>query len=102
MSHLGLGPSWIRERAMSFAVVSAESKFIRELAPGDVVRLLSSVDAIGNKSATFNHQLENLETRMTVFETQFKCVLLDLDARVACEIPQDIRLALEALASPAG
>ena len=95
MSHIGLGASQIRERAMSFAVVSAESKFIRELAAGDVVRLLSSVAAIGNKSATFSHHLENVESQGIVFETNFKCVLLDLNERVAREIPDDVRLALE-------
>jgi acyl-CoA thioester hydrolase len=43
MLRLGLGPEAIRRRYMSFAVVRAETDFLRELHAGDVVVLESKV-----------------------------------------------------------
>jgi acyl-CoA thioester hydrolase len=43
MVRLGLGPEEIRRRQISFAVVRAETDFHRELRPGDVMSLESTV-----------------------------------------------------------
>ena len=94
---LGLGPTDIREgRRLSFAVVRAESDFKSELAAGDVIRLLTAVKQLGSKSVLFRHQLERVEDGEVAFETLFRCVLLDLQARRAVEVPDDIRDKLEA------
>lgn len=92
---LGLGPSQLRERQLSFAVVQAESSFRRELVAGDVVRLTTWVEKVGTKSASFLHALERVEDGEVAFEARFNAVLLDLATRKATEIPPDIRTALE-------
>jgi acyl-CoA thioester hydrolase len=97
MVRLGLGPEQIRRRQMSFAVVRAETDFHHELRPGDVVVLESTVRKLGEKSATFHHQLKNVATGDIAMSTEFKCVLLDLEQRQATLIPDDIRAAAEQL-----
>lgn len=102
MVQVGLGPTEIRARKMSFAVVHAETDFRAELIAGDVIALRSEVKAIGHKSAEFRHELINVESGQTVMSTRFKCVLLDLERRVAVEVPPDIRDRMTALTSPPG
>ena len=100
MELVGLGPTEIRARQVSFAVVHAETDFTAELIAGDVIALRSGVQAIGTKSAEFRHELINVASGQTVMSTKFKCVLLDLARRVAVEVPPDIRDRLTALPSP--
>lgn len=88
---LGLGPSAIHDRHMSFAVVHAESSFKTELVAGDVIMVQSGVEKIGDKSATFYHELVKVEDRSVAFDVHFKCVLLDLDTRKAMAIPDNVR-----------
>jgi acyl-CoA thioester hydrolase len=93
MVRLGLTPEEIRRRQISFAVVRAETDFHRELRPGDVMALESTVLTLGEKSATFHHRLKDVATGDIAMSTEFKCVLLDLEKRKATSIPDDIRAA---------
>jgi acyl-CoA thioester hydrolase len=93
MLQLGLGPEEIRKRQISFAVVRAETDFHRELRAGDIVALESTVLKVGEKSATFQHRLKNVATGTIAMNTEFKCVLLDLERRQATLVPEDIRAA---------
>jgi acyl-CoA thioester hydrolase len=102
MALVGLRPTEIRARKMSFAVVHAETDFKAELIAGDVIALQSGVHAIGHKSAEFRHELINVASGQTVMSTTFKCVLLDLERRIAVEVPPDIRDRMTALTSVPG
>ncbi len=94
---LGLTPQDVREgRRLSFAVVHAESEFKSEVAAGEAVFLESGVRELGTKSAVFQHRLMRLEDTGLVFETNFRCALLDLGTRRAVEIPDDVRAKAEA------
>ena len=93
MVHLRLGPEEIRRRQMAFAVVHAETDFHHELHAGDVIVLDSTVLKLGEKSATFRHQLRNVAAGKVVMTTDFTCVLLDLQKREAISIPADVRAA---------
>jgi acyl-CoA thioester hydrolase len=99
MAQIGLGPAEIRGRQISFAVVHADTDFMAELVAGDVIALRSGVQAIGQKSTEFRHELVNVASGQTVMRTRFKCVLLHLVRRVAVDVPQDIRDRLTALTS---
>ncbi|MGH9040562.1 MAG: acyl-CoA thioesterase [Acidimicrobiia bacterium] len=100
MAQVGLGPAEIRVRKLSFAVVHADTDFWAELHAGDIVALRTGIEAVGRKSAEFRHELINVASGQTAMTTRFKCVLLDLDRRVAVEVPRDIRDRLTARASP--
>jgi acyl-CoA thioester hydrolase len=91
-TELGLGPEDVRSgRQLSFAVVRAESDFKSEVTAGEVIFLKTGVQEIGGKSMIFCHQLVRAENDQIVFETIFRCVLLDLNSRKAVLIPDDIR-----------
>jgi acyl-CoA thioester hydrolase len=78
-------------RRLSFAVVHTESDFLREVMAGDTVYMRTHVEGIGTKSATFRHRLFSADDDGMVFTTLFKTVCLDLAARKAAPIPDDIR-----------
>jgi len=91
-SEMGLTAQDMRTgRRLSFAVVNALSDFRAELSAGDAIRLETSILAIGSKSMTFRHQLFRADGDKLAFETEFKCVLLNLETRRAAEIPEDVR-----------
>jgi acyl-CoA thioester hydrolase len=99
MVRIGLTPEEIRRRSLSFAVVRAETEFHRELHAGDVMALQSTILKVGEKSASFHHQLMNAATDEVAMSTEFKCVLLDLEKRQAAVLPEDIRNAAARFAS---
>jgi acyl-CoA thioester hydrolase len=78
-------------------VVHAESDFLREVLAGDVVYMRTHVEEIGTKSATFRHRLFSADDHEMVFTSLFKTVCLDLAARKAATIPDDIRERLTAM-----
>jgi acyl-CoA thioester hydrolase len=84
-------------RRLSFAVVHAESDFRREVMAGETVYMRTHVEEIGTKSATFRHRLFSADDDAMVFTTLFKTVCLDLAARKAAPIPDDIRTGLMAM-----
>lgn len=89
---LGLTADDIRSgRRLSFAVVHMESDFKAELHLGEAVHLTSGVVEVGRRSAIFRHRMWRTETRELCFEATFKCVMMDLVARRATEVPQDVR-----------
>jgi len=93
---LGLGVSNLTGgRRLSFAVVRAESDFRSEIGPGEAICLETAVREIGGKSIVFHHRLRRIEVDVIAFETDFRCVLLDLEARRAVTIPDDIRAKAE-------
>jgi acyl-CoA thioesterase FadM len=58
---------------------------------GEVIVLETAVKEIGGKSMTFHHRLRRMEADEIAFETVFRCVMLDLEARRATGIPDDVR-----------
>lgn len=89
-------------RRLSFAVVHADCQFRAEVHPGTVLHMRTGIQRIGTKTVTFYHRLIGEEGK-TVFESAFKCALLDLETRKAAEIPVDIQKAANAfLVEPPG
>jgi acyl-CoA thioester hydrolase len=90
---LGLTRKAIEERRMCFVVVHAVSDFRRELRACDSTTLLSTIEEMGDKMGVFKHKLVRNDDEAVAFELWMKAVLLHLDTRKACEIPQDLRAA---------
>lgn len=101
-SQFGLTPDDVLSgRKLSFAVVRAESDFKSEVAAGEALVMQTGLLELGNKSAVFHHRLYKSDGQIA-FETVFRCVLLDLVARRAADIPDDIRAKAAKLLLPAG
>lgn len=91
-SEMGLTASDMREgRRLSFAVVNVQSNFRAELAAGDAIRLETTIIDVGTKSMTFRHRLFRADEDLLAFETVFKCVMFDLEARISRDIPDEVR-----------
>ncbi len=91
-SAFGLDHRDIRQgRRLSFVVVHSDSRYIAELVAGEVIYLMSCVLEIGGRSALFRHRLYKQDDRSLAFETRFRTVLMDLQARKAVTIPEDVR-----------
>lgn len=99
MSEIALTPQAVRDRHMSFAAVHTEGNFIRELRPGDLYSMRSTVLEIGRSSALFHHVMESQPGGGRAFDANLKAVLLNLQTRKSVEIPDDIRRAMETLAA---
>ena len=79
------------EISASFAVVHAESDFLKEVLAGEIIYQHSSVTSIGTKSATFLHRQFRTSDNALVFQSSFKAVLLDLKARRGMPIPDEVK-----------
>lgn len=82
-------------RRLSFVVVRAEAEFLREAQAGDVLTARSSVLETGGKSVTFRHRILR-EDGEEIFRATFRCALMDLSARRAVPLDNQLRGALEA------
>ncbi len=78
-------------RQKSFAVVHSNSDYFAEVLAGDILYQRSGTLEIGNKSASFRHQLFRASDDKLVFQSVFKTVLMDLTTRRATVIPDEIK-----------
>lgn len=83
----------LQGRRIAFVVVHADSRFLRELRVRDEVRVRSELLETGSKSARVVHRFRRGETE--VFNATFTLILMDLQARCAVEIPDDLRVAIQ-------
>ena len=98
LSHrLGLSLEECSRRGLGLAAVHMELDYLRELNEGDALRVETALLAMGNKSLSVHHKMENLTQGYTAFTAKVTAVLLDLNARRAAVIPPDIRSTGEAL-----
>jgi YbgC/YbaW family acyl-CoA thioester hydrolase len=81
-------------RKLSFAVVHSESDFLSEVMEGETLLVRTDIAEIGTTSATFRNRILRQDgTR--VFESHWKSVLMDLDARRSTPIPDGFRAMLQ-------
>jgi acyl-CoA thioesterase FadM len=78
---------------LSFAVVHCESDFLSEVMEGETLLVRTDISEIGTRSATFRNRILR-EDGSAVFESHWKSVLMDLDARSAAVIPESFRAML--------
>lgn len=99
MNHVGLGrDNILAGRRMGLAVVDMQAQYKAELLSGDCIYLRTGVLSVGTKSVTCRHRIYRAQAGgdQLVFEGRFTKVLMDLEARRATAIPEDIKDRLEA------
>jgi len=62
MAKLGLSPSCLKNEGLGMVAVEQQIAYKRELYPGDVITIRSSVQKIKDKSIRFTHEMTNDET----------------------------------------
>ncbi len=90
-SAVGLSPSRLRAASRGMAGLEQHIDYKRELRAGDVVTVRSGVLEIGEKTIRFAHRMENDETGEVSARTTLTAVHLDVVARRACALPEDVR-----------
>ena len=85
----------IRDRKVGVPAVHVECDFKHPLRYGDVARISTSVERIGNKSCTFRYAITRASDGEHIASIRHVCAVSDLAALKAIAIPDDIRAALD-------
>ncbi|MCI2400745.1 thioesterase family protein [Aliiroseovarius subalbicans] len=97
MAAFGLGRGdVVGGKRQSFAVVHSDATFHSEVLAGEGIYMRSHVTEIGRRSASFHHRMYRVADDKLLFETLFKCVLMDLERRRATVINEDMQAAMRA------
>jgi acyl-CoA thioester hydrolase len=99
VAHLGYRPSWVTSRREGWADVRYDIRFRTELRPGELIHAVSSVRKVGKSSLQSRHVLIRTESGEVTAEVDMTSVYFDLEHRVSCALPDDIRRAADAALS---
>jgi thioesterase-3 len=90
---------YLHERGYTFALVNINISYRRPACMGEVLRIATSVKAIGTRSCVM-HQLVTLKDTDTVIaDADVTFVLVDIRTEKAAVLEGDLRAALEQMAS---
>ena len=88
---IGLTPSRLRSESIGMAGVEQHIEYKRELYPGDVVSVSSTVLEVKDKVIRFSHEMKNDETGEVAARMVVVAVHLDRVTRRARAFPSDVR-----------
>jgi acyl-CoA thioester hydrolase len=88
---LGLTAQFLRANGRGMAAVEQTTTYKRELMPGDVVSVRSSVLEIKDKAIRFAHEMRNDTTGEVAATTVITGVHLDTTVRRACAFSDSVR-----------
>jgi len=88
---IGLTPSRLRNENVGMAGVEQHIEYKRELYPGDVVEVTSTILEVRDKAIRFAHEMKNAETGAIAARTVLVAVHLDKATRRARALPADVR-----------
>jgi len=94
---IGAAADYVRDTEHGWAAVRSEIDYLRELLPGDMVVIRSRFLEVGERKAVFEHELTDALTGEVCAVNRLVGVHLDLQARRAAPIPDDVRAAVDAL-----
>jgi len=97
---LGLTPSHLRNANRGMAGLEQHIEYKRELRPGDVVSIRSSVLEIKTKTIRFLHEMRNDETGELAARTSLTAVYMDTNQRKSCPLPEEVVERARALMEP--
>jgi acyl-CoA thioester hydrolase len=90
-SAIGLTRSRLRSERIGMAGVEQHIEYKRELYPGDVVTVSSTILEVKEKAIRFAHEMKNDETGEVAARTVLVAVHLDTVTRKARPFPSDVR-----------
>jgi acyl-CoA thioester hydrolase len=99
---LGLTGARLRAERIGMAGVEAHIEYKRELFPGDVVTVTSTLIEVKDKVLRFAHEMKRDDTGEVAARTVLVAVHLDTVTRKARPLPDDVRAAARALLEGSG
>ncbi len=85
----------ITKRRIGFPAVHVECDFKHPLRYGEVARIATTVERVGNKSCTFRYAITRASDGEAIATLKHVCAVSDLTSIRAIAIPDDVRAALE-------
>lgn len=98
LASLGVTSQRMRERRMGVAAVEQRISYRKELLTGDRFTVRSGVRAVGDTSLRLWQDIRHADTDEVAAEVELVGVHLDLVARRAVRLPDDVRERAEAMA----
>ena len=93
----GVTTEWLAERNLGRVAVETKLDLVAPIRPGAVLRLISWLPDLAEKTLMLAHQLEDLSTGEAVARGEVRALLMDLSARRATAIPAELREAHETI-----
>lgn len=90
MGLIDMGGDAVARRNLGLVAVHQENEFRRELRAGALVVVQSGIAGIGGKKIRLHHRLYNGESGELAFEARVLCICMDLTARRAAPLPEDV------------
>ncbi len=87
---LGITPSYLRSNNRGMAAVEQQTKYLRELHPGDVVFVRSALLELAGKRIKFQHSMYNGETDNLAATTEILGLHMDTKIRKTCLFPDNV------------
>jgi len=84
-------PRLIMERRVGLPAVHLDVDFHAPARYGDTLRIETSVDRVGNRSAVLRYRMRRAGTGELVAEIAHTVVLSDLRTIRSCDMPEDVR-----------
>ncbi|VAV98946.1 hypothetical protein MNBD_ALPHA02-1415 [hydrothermal vent metagenome] len=94
-SDMGLTGRRMRDEQKGMVAVEQNIQYKGELMAGDVVSVHSEIVKLTDKSATFRHEMRNVETGSIAAITTMTGLYFDRAARKAINLPDDIKAKLQ-------
>jgi 4-hydroxybenzoyl-CoA thioesterase len=88
-------PALIMQRRVGVPAVKLEADFSAPLRYGDRMRIETSVARIGTRSAQLVYRIHRAQDGVLCAVLRHTVVVTDLDRLASCDMPQDLRAALE-------
>lgn len=88
-------PRLIMERRVGLPAVHLDVSFKAPARYGDVLRIETSVDRVGNRSAVLRYRMFHAATGVLAVEIAHTVVISDLRTITSCEMPGDLRARLQ-------
>jgi acyl-CoA thioester hydrolase len=98
---IGITPSYLREHHRGMAAVQQNISYKRELLPGDIVEVRSSVLEVREKVVRFVHEMRNHERGEVCAISELTGVHIDRQMRKACPFQPGIMQKIQAMISAA-
>ena len=86
-SQLGLSAKFLRDNNRGMAAVEQNITYARELRPGDVIEINSTIIEVRTKVLRFSHQMHNIETGDVCATCELTAVHMDTLKRQAIALP---------------
>jgi len=90
LAAVGASPSRMRTEGFGLVAVEQHIEYKRELRPGDLLTIRSSILEAREKSIRFVHEMTNDETGELAAKTALTGVCIDTTARKSKPLPDDI------------